>query len=241
MYIEKKISMSSKWRWWLPQLQQLSLWPFVRTVLVFFIKFEVYGLENIKNLKNSVIFVPNHASELDPLLVFVALPWFSKFAPIFYVASEDKTYKNNCDLKWRKHLYGGFLFRSFGAYPVVSGMKDYAKSMPWHEEILKYGGNVCLFPEGRCSKSSKHTNAHGGVAYLAEKTGATIIPVAISGIWNLRAKNFFRRELEVSVSFGKSILAKDIINKNEDQPEKYKNAAKKIMSKVEIILAELND
>lgn len=238
---EKRFDMSKKWRWLLPQLQQFIVWPFVRPALMFFAKFKVYGLENIKDLKGSVIFAPNHASELDPILVPAAFPWFFRLSPVFYVVSADKTYRKDTDFKWRKHLYGGFFFRSWGAYPIVAGMKDYAKSMPHHERILEEGGSVCLFPEGRWSESGKHKTARGGVAYLAEKTGAIIIPTSIGGTWHLKASDFFKRKLEISISFGKPIYASDIINTEESEPEKYQTAAVKVMTDVKNNLAKLNE
>ncbi|MDE1975532.1 MAG: 1-acyl-sn-glycerol-3-phosphate acyltransferase [Patescibacteria group bacterium] len=50
------------------------------------------------------------------------------------------------------------------------GMYDYSKAMPHHEGIIRDGGSVCIFPEGRTTKDGNIGEGKGGVAYLAWAT-----------------------------------------------------------------------
>src|SRR3989344_4658097 len=73
-------------------LQNL-IWPPTRLALYLFAHFKIYGADNLNELKGGVIFVGNHMSELDPILLPAPFPWFSRFSPIFYV-SREKTFYN---------------------------------------------------------------------------------------------------------------------------------------------------
>lgn len=224
----KSFDLSKRWRFVVPMVQQFLAWPPTCMVFWLFTKMKVYGFEHVRNLEGPIIFAPNHSGEFDPILIRAALPWLSKFSPMFYVVAADKEYKQP-KFKWRKHLYGGFFFRSWGAYPVISNMKDYSKAMPYHEQILNHGGTVCMFPEGHWTHSGAHTTARGGIAYLAEATGATIIPTTISGTFRMKSKDFFRGKVHVTVTFSEPMRASDIIDNTLGVPEKYQKAAKYIM------------
>lgn len=61
-------------------------WLPLRIVFNSFCKFKVFGLENIKQIKEKrAIFVSNHKSYYDPFIIGIGLPWFSKFHPILYI------------------------------------------------------------------------------------------------------------------------------------------------------------
>jgi 1-acyl-sn-glycerol-3-phosphate acyltransferase len=175
----------------LPFLLQATLWRIVmRPFFALFTRFEVHGLENLKGITGPVIFAPNHASELDSVLLPLALPLWSRFAPVFYVVREPKFYSDPY-FKWRKYIYGGFIFRILGALPIVSGTKDYSVSLKRHTDLLEEGNSVCIFPEGAISKDGSIGSGHGGVGYLALSTGLPIVPVLIEGTYNLSAFDFF--------------------------------------------------
>lgn len=149
-----------------------------------FTGFTVNGLENLKGVKGPVIFAPNHASEIDALLLPLALPILGPFSPLVFVVKEQRFYDDPV-FGWRRHLYSGavfrILFRAIGAFAIVSGMKDYSVSLANHVKVLEDGVSVCIFPEGGFSKDGAIGEAHGGVAYLAHAAGVPIVPVLING------------------------------------------------------------
>ncbi len=179
--------------------------------------------------EQGVIFAANHSSELDPILVPAALPFLSPLLPIFYVSRPRVFYKTS---GWRQFLYGGLLFKLWGAHsvrPAVGGA-DYAQSLAAHIQILKIGGSVLIFPEGRKTRDGNiQREAHGGVAYLARTTGMPVVPVRIFGDFNMTLGDFFLRRRRIVVVFGTPIsLAENAL-------ADYKQDAQAILAKIAAI------
>ena len=202
-----------------PLVLQKAIWHATRAILLFFFRFEVRGLENLKSQmhqmsklqtsgarkEKGVIFAANHSSELDPILVPAALPFFSTLLPIFYVSRPRAFYKTS---GWRQFFYGGLLFKLWGAHSVCTavGGADYAQSLATHIQILKMGGSILIFPEGRKTRDGNiQHEAHGGVAYFAHATGIPVVPVRIFGDFNMSLADFFLRRRRISVVFGAPI------------------------------------
>lgn len=71
--------------------------------------------------------------------------------------------------------------------------------------ILNDNGVVLIFPEGKIARLEEDRIAKPGLAYLAKKTGAPIIPLRIKKI----SKGSLFRRTVIEISFGKSILLAD--------------------------------
>jgi len=216
-----------------PLIFQTIVWP-IRPFLILFGLLEVRGIENIKNLPNGIIFASNHSSELDPILLPASFPLLSRFLPIFYVSREKKFYDAD---GIKKRIYGGMFFKLWGAHPAYFGLHDYEKSLVNHIELLKHKKNIMIFPEGKIPADGKIGEARGGVAYLAYRTNAPIVPVAISGSRNFTFKDFFTGKGHIILSIGKPITTQELLNNiNLDNPEAYKIAAQKLMNIIEKML-----
>lgn len=207
---------------------QSILYLFTLVLFKTFCKFEVRGLENVMNLEPGIIFAANHTSEWDPLLVGIALPYFKKnFLPIYYVSRTSEFYNSS---GWRGIFYGGFIFKLFGAYPAYSGKKDYAHSLQHFVSFLKLKRNVCIFPEGKRSRTGEIGEAHGGLGYLAYTTGAPVVPVAIRGVYNLSLREFFTKRPRVGVEFFEVIFGYE---QNLQTPSAYKFFSEKALCVIE--------
>jgi len=224
----------------LPFLIQATLWRILmRPFFALFTRFEVHGLENLKGIKGPVIFAPNHASELDSVLLPLALPLWSRFAPVFYVVREPKFYSDPY-FKWRKYIYGGIIFKILGALPIVSGTKDYSVSLKRHVGLLEEGNSVCIFPEGSFTKTGEIGIAHGGVGYLALETKRTVIPVYISGTFRIRWSSILTRRSHISISF-LSPIPVTAHTSSSDAENRYQLAAETIFSPVRAANAHARD
>lgn len=213
-----------------PLILQNSIWIPTRIVLRFFGHLEIYGLKNLKDVKGPVIFAANHSSELDPILIPASLPFFSKFSPIFYVSREKSFYERTLT---KRIFYGGTFFKLWGAYPAKVGLKNYKLSLDEHSKILKEGGSVLIFPEGRKTRDGVIQEAKGGVAYLAKNTGAPIVPVAISGVFRTSYKNFYSRKISITVTYGEPIyIDSNFVSKTSIQTNHYKLVADEVLHKV---------
>ncbi|MDP3962311.1 MAG: lysophospholipid acyltransferase family protein [bacterium] len=197
----------------IPLILQKIIWVPTRIILVVFGRLEVSGLENLYSLPSPVIFACNHSSEIDPFIVPASLPFWSRFSPIFYTTKERKFYSQN---GWRKYLFGGFFIKMWGGYTAYTGLRDYQKSLSPHINVILHGGSFCIFPEGGITKDGNLQSSRGGMAYLAERAGCSIVPVAISGVYGLSPLDFFlggfARKHKVRISFRKAIAQEELKN-----------------------------
>lgn len=192
-----------------PLVLQKLIWIPTRFLLILFGRMEIRGLEKLSGIPGNAIFACNHSSELDPFLVPASLQFWSRFSPIFYTSRESKFYQNS---GWRKHFYGGWFFKIWGSYPVSVGLHDYEKSLLHHIRIVKDGGSVCIYPEGRTTPDGAILPAKGGVAYLAYVTKAPIIPVRIDGDFRITLADFFLRRRKIVVTYGEPLYVMDKAN-----------------------------
>ena len=218
--------------YWVAEFGQRIAILIARPFCRIFLQNKVRGKENIKEVKPGVIFAMNHLSEWDPILFADTFRLFSKMLPIYFVSLEDKLYREHHTL--RSWFYGGNLFHFLGAFPAILGIKDYETSLAFQLEMLKKGKNVLIFPEGSRSKDGKLQSAKGGVVALAKYANVPVIPVMISGVLHVTAKEFFARKRSAVIRFGKAISPEEIFSGYEKtNPRQYaKIADEKIMKKI---------
>ncbi len=167
------------------------------------------GKENLPE-KEGVIIASNHRSYADPVLLTMYMK-----RPVKYMAKEE-LFKNK--------LFAAFI-RMLGAFPVSRGKGDLG-AIDKSIDILKAGNNLVIFPEGTRSKENKVGNGKTGVAMIAAKAGADILPV---GICFEGEKLAFRKKL--TVKFGK-IIKHEELNVTDASPHELKLVKRRIMDDI---------
>jgi CMP/dCMP kinase len=127
-------------------------------------RLEVTGAENIPK-HGGVIVAPNHRSLIDHPAVGVITGrqvWFM---------GKEELFKN----KWAAKF-----LRALGSFPVKRGRPDRA-SLQRCLSLLEAGEVVGIYPEGTRSPDSRFEEVEDGFAYIALKSGAPIVPIALSG------------------------------------------------------------
>lgn len=153
---------------------------------------EVHGRENIPKA-GPVIIAPNHTSHADPPAAACA-----SRRPFFFLAKEELFVG----------LFGKLIF-SIGAFPVSRGTGD-TEAVRRSIAILEAGGALVVFPEGSRGDGSKLGPLNKGVALLAKKTGAQVVPVYIAGTSRLLTKGrALPQRSRVKVYFGKPFRMED--------------------------------
>jgi len=205
----------------MPWLLQTLVWPITRPALRFFTGFKIKGLENLEGIKKPIIFAPNHANWIDPILVPSALTFFSKFEPIYYLAHE--------------HFFNKFItrwwFKIWGSYPVFRGLNDYEKALKFFIKLLEKGESICYFPEGRRTRTGTLQKGKPGIAYLTRRTHATVIPVGIKGTYGLTFRSLFSRKNKISIVFGSPI-------KMPNPGDDFQEGADRVMESIKDLLLE---
>lgn len=122
------------------------------------------GSDNLPT-EGAVIVAANHVSNWDPIVVGVILK-----RQVHFMAKAELF--NN------KFL--GTLLTKVNAFPVRRGAAD-RKAIRSAMKCLQEGKVLGIFPEGARNKTGEDMKAQSGVAMLALKTGAPVIPVACVG------------------------------------------------------------
>lgn len=146
-----------------------------RLVLVpFFLVYFRLSRQGRKNsrIKGATIVAANHRSFLDPFVIGACLPW-SK--PMNYVAKVELFEK-----RWQ-----GFFLVRLGAFPIRRGDAD-ELAIETAEMVLARGGSICIFPEGTRIRKGSLGRPRRGVGRLALRSGAPVLPIAVSGSENVR-------------------------------------------------------
>ena len=165
---------------------------FVRhaTILAYkiYYNFHIEGAENIPQDK-ALVLASNHRSYADPVLLTMPMK-----LPVTYMAKEE-LFKNK--------LFAAFI-TMLGAFPVKRGAGD-MKVIEDSVAILRSNRHLVIFPEGTRSKDGKVGRGKTGVALIAARSGADVLPC---GIIFEGEKLHFRSKL--TVRFGKVIPASEI-------------------------------
>ena len=115
--------------------------------------------------EGAVIIAPVHRSFID-----------------FFVASEVTSRKLHYmakDSLWKNGVLARIL-PSVGAFPVHRQSAD-REALRRAQQVLDAGEVLILFPEGERRAGPVIEDLHEGVAFLAARTGATVVPVGIGG------------------------------------------------------------
>jgi 1-acyl-sn-glycerol-3-phosphate acyltransferase len=131
-----------------------------------FFKIEIKGIENIPE-KGALIIASNHISNYDP-------PAIISFASLkrkdIYVIAKEELFKNK--------LFGYFL-KKMGAIPI-DRKNPQISSIKKSIEILNSKKSLLIFPEGTRKKDQQEIKAKDGIAFIAYKSDAKILPVKIN-------------------------------------------------------------
>jgi 1-acyl-sn-glycerol-3-phosphate acyltransferase len=79
----------------------------------------------------------------------------------------------------------GGLMRGKGCFPVRRGESD-RRALTTSLQVLKSGNPLGFFPEGTRSRDGVLHRGHPGIAFLARRSGAQILPVGLSGTHQAR-------------------------------------------------------
>ncbi len=142
----------------------------------------VRGVEHLHALDGPAIYVANHQSHMDTLVLFEAMPEHVK-RNLYFGAAADRWF-----VKGKKKLVLQPWYQSMvlGNFPIVRG--GGAKALAYAGWLLKQGCNVCIFPEGTRTQKDELGRFKPGVALLALELGVPVVPVYLSGLREMRPK-----------------------------------------------------
>jgi 1-acyl-sn-glycerol-3-phosphate acyltransferase len=192
----------------------------VTKLLAFFtMRAKIIGLENFPK-QGPALIVINHLGDADAVLVMATLP----------IAIEGMG-----KIELNDHWFVGPVFRAYGIIWVHRGRPD-RKALRAALDGLAEGRMVALAPEGRQSLIGGLEDGNAGAAFLALKSGAPIVPIAMTGTENQNIYSHMKRleRAPVTLSVGKPF----VLREQADRQEMMREGTRQIMGALAALLPE---
>ncbi|MBN1272646.1 MAG: 1-acyl-sn-glycerol-3-phosphate acyltransferase [Candidatus Aminicenantes bacterium] len=182
------------------------------------IKIDVTGREGIDR-KKPYVFMANHQSFLDGPLLFMLIP-----QPVRIILKKEI---------FRIPVIGQAMktadFVPVDRKGVQGGRKSVERAISF---VKKNAYSFLIFPEGTRSLDSRLQRFRRGGFFLAAKSGAPIIPIALTGTFSLMPKGtFFIRRGRVKVAFLPEVSVQGQAEK--DFPRLMETVRRQILSRLE--------
>ncbi len=192
---------------------------FLRLLLRLFTHLEVTGLENIPQ-GGPLLVAFNHLAYLDGPLVLALLPQL-----VEGIALEDL---------YRVPVTGQLL-RLYGTIPVHRDQFD-RQVIRRALRVLAEGKVLALAPEARMSLTGALEQARLGVAYLALRSGAPILPVAITGTETVPSDLKRLRRPRLTLTVGEVIVPPPQASKPQARRQQVAELTDEIMHRIAALL-----
>jgi len=203
------------------------VYPILRVVMrllayiFIFRTLHVRGLEKIPKT-GPVLVVGNHIATLDPPLTGALV----KRLDVYYMAKSE--YFELRRQRW--------LFKAYNAFPVVRHHADRA-ALKQALGVLDDGHVLMMYPEGTRSRDLQLHRPFAGAGFLARKSQAPIVPVAVWGSEDvLPTGASWPKHAHVHITFGDPFLLPE---RNADgTPMTHQQSADHMMARVAAMLPE---
>lgn len=193
---------------------------FAKLLVLVTLRAKIQGLENFPKRGPAVI-VFNHLGDADAVLLAATLP----FSPIEGIGK----------IELYDHWLVGPVFRAYGIIWVHRGLPD-RKAIRAALNGLAEGRMLSLAPEGRQSVTGALEEGEDGAAFLSMKSGAAIVPVALTGLENQNIYGHLKRwrRAPVTLSVGKPFF----LQEQPDRQKMMREGTRHIMESLATLLPE---
>jgi 1-acyl-sn-glycerol-3-phosphate acyltransferase len=161
----------------------------LRFLMALLLDYEVEGLENLPT-EGPLIAVQNHMISIDTVIGAALI---------------DREIVGMSKVENYRNRLVAFFFDLYGTFPVRRGEVD-RRALRTALRVLKEGKVLMAAPEGTRSKTNTLQKGKDGLSYIAVKSGAPIVPLAIWGqerFWKQLAR---LRQTRVRVVCGKPFV-----------------------------------
>ena len=189
----------------------------------------VDGSEKLRGINKPTIFICNHLSNSDGLVLARAL---KEFDPTF-VAGEKLSHNAITNI-------GVHVVKTTNIKPNTADKEGLEKII----NLVKQGESLLIFPEGTRSRAGSLIEAKKGILLITRLTGAPLVPIGLYGTENLlpinkdgdmRAESFQRAHVHIQIGqqFELPLRAKE-----QEKKEYEADAMNMIMKKIAELLPE---
>lgn len=186
---------------------------------------KIIGIEKIP-VDQPAIIAGNHIGILDGIMI-PSIPILRRHPNLIVVIAEK--YEENKFFRWAiNHL--DFMF--------IDRFNPDVKTLRKVLGLLKEDGILVIAPEGTRSPNAALIEGKSGTAYLAAKTGATVIPIGLTGTEDEVVKTRLKKikRLDVNIKIGEPFKIPNLPSINRDEfLQKYTD---EIMCRIAALLPE---
>lgn len=191
-----------------------------------FLRLEVKGIENIKDLKKPFLICPNHQSFLDGFIVPSTYP-YTVLKDTFFVGASE----------FFQNSLTRFLAKLTNIVPIDPDTQ-LLKAMKAGAIGLRNGKILNIYPEGERAFDGELHPFKKGAVILSTELETPIIPVALDGVYKVWARDSWMiRPAKVKIHFGKPLYFEEF--KNLPDEEKYAQATQHLKDTIRKMLGEM--
>jgi len=164
----------------------LAIYPITRLLC----RVNVRGLDNLSKIKGPVVFASNHVTYVDPPLIMSAMPWRFRHNLAIAMDGERQYYYRHPPpgtpliARIRGFFNYWLVITFFNAFPLPR-RSGFRRSFNFAGEAMDRGYNILIFPEGELTKDGSIQKFKSGVGLLANGLEAPVVPLAITGLYEL--------------------------------------------------------
>ena len=183
----KRSTFTKRWQWNKAAPMRPVFNVILRVLYKLMARYRVINRQRMPASGGAIVMI-NHISWADPFLLMAAVG--RNMVPMAKVeAFEDPR------TRW--------MTSSYGSIPVHRGAVD-LQAIKSATEVLNDGGVILISPEGTRSKTGALIHAQEGLAFLATRANAWVVPAAIVGSPDILPSLKKLRRAEVTVTLGEA-------------------------------------
>lgn len=167
------------------------LWSISYIYFFVFCNINIIGRENIPK-RGRFIIASNHQNFFDGNLLANIFPPYRRVS--FLISKRPL-----------KLSFTRYLAKTIGLVLIGNSIEEYQRALKRLNNYLTHGGIVGIFPEGTVTGFSTPIKFKGGVAKLSLDSQSNVIPIYLSGTFNLRKLNYCLSRPTITVKIGKPI------------------------------------
>jgi 1-acyl-sn-glycerol-3-phosphate acyltransferase len=199
------------------RLQRLICRLFARLLLPLFFRIRITGKDNFPR-SGPLITVGNHVAVMEAVLMAVYSPWLIEML-------------GSVDIPHEK--FNAWIINFFGYIPIFRGRME-RRAMHQALEVLAQNGVIGVFPEGGIWDTGS-MKPQTGVAWLSQKSGVPVLPIAFGGTLGALADAFKFKRPQLTMTIGKPIPPASA-SSGEDRRAYLEEYANQVMSAVYALL-----
>ena len=197
----------------------------LRSIVRFFMRLiadiEVNGIEKLP--PGNIIVAANHLGRLDTAALLCILDREDIIMPVAE--------------KYKAHPFYGAIGRAINAVWLNRFDADYS-ALKQILERMKQGGLLVIAPEGTRSKTEALQQGKMGVAFLANKSGYPVLPVAVTGTEDRVILENLKRFRRSKITATAAEMLTIEIPKGQGREEAMREATDEIMCRIAALLPE---